>query len=335
MGRPTQLGQIPLVSPRPPAGRWIRRSFVALLVLSVASVAGGLHRWLEVVTHFQPWLAGGYACFLAGAAIPRVRAAFWRPGRVLILAGVGLLLHGLQVAWLWVPAEQPDLDAPQRFRLVVANVLWNRKERRDLLRFFEESEADVLALCELDGELYDTLGQWRERYPYQADNRLHGVAILSRLPLEEVAEHTFSPEQEGLAATIVAGRRRARMIVVHNETPGQVEYEQGLAHLARQCGEIDGALLLVGDLNSSNWSPWFRRILREGGMRDTRRGYGTLSSWWPLDFPILRFPIDHVLVKGPVRLGDLRRGPGVGSDHRPLIAEVELGGRRGRNAASD
>ena len=37
-----------------------------------------------------------------------------------------------------------------------------------------------------------------------------------------------------------------------------------------------------------------------------------------------QIPIDHVLIKGPLAVTALQRGPKVGSDHYPIIADLRL-----------
>ena len=81
--------------------------------------------------------------------------------------------------------------------------------------------------------------------------------------------------------------------------------------------------------------PRFRDLLAATGLRDAARGQGWIGTWPAWLRPAL-VPIDHVLVGGPVAVVGLRRGPFVGSDHYPLVADLRLygGGAAGRGPAT-
>jgi endonuclease/exonuclease/phosphatase (EEP) superfamily protein YafD len=79
---------------------------------------------------------------------------------------------------------------------------------------------------------------------------------------------------------------------------------------------------VVGDLNVTPWSPTFRDLLQAPGLVDTARGRG-LRGTWPVCLPGMRIPIDHCLVSGDLQVLDRQVGPGVGSDHFPVMADLQ------------
>jgi endonuclease/exonuclease/phosphatase (EEP) superfamily protein YafD len=84
---------------------------------------------------------------------------------------------------------------------------------------------------------------------------------------------------------------------------------------------------VVGDLNATPWSSAFAG-LAECGLRRA----GSLRPTWPsLGGGWIGIPIDHVLASRHWRVRDAGLGPGLGSDHRPLLARLVLdgAGRRG------
>jgi endonuclease/exonuclease/phosphatase family metal-dependent hydrolase len=85
---------------------------------------------------------------------------------------------------------------------------------------------------------------------------------------------------------------------------------------------------VLGDLNSTEASPHFQRLLTNGRLSDTRAGRGWFPTWraylpelrWPLLG--LRLPLDHVLT-GPALTSLARNtGPDLGSDHLPASARI-------------
>ena len=80
--------------------------------------------------------------------------------------------------------------------------------------------------------------------------------------------------------------------------------------------------MLVGDLNCTSWTPAFAELERISGLRDSRKGFGVQPTW-PSNLPGLRIPIDHFLVSPSLAVRNRFVGPAVGSDHFPVVIELE------------
>jgi endonuclease/exonuclease/phosphatase (EEP) superfamily protein YafD len=105
------------------------------------------------------------------------------------------------------------------------------------------------------------------------------------------------------------------------------------AAAARKAG---GPVILVGDFNATPYSPRFRTLLKEAGVRVA----GPRLFWpatWPVGGPLAALPgwpalrgvvpgllIDHVLVSPRFAVAGFRRGPDIGADHYPLIVDLVL-----------
>jgi endonuclease/exonuclease/phosphatase family metal-dependent hydrolase len=80
---------------------------------------------------------------------------------------------------------------------------------------------------------------------------------------------------------------------------------------------------MLGDLNATPDAPSFTGLLRDSGLRDAFDGPRWRPTWragfWPL-----AIRIDHVLVSKDVCVEHVEVGPGLGSDHRPLMARLRL-----------
>jgi endonuclease/exonuclease/phosphatase (EEP) superfamily protein YafD len=81
--------------------------------------------------------------------------------------------------------------------------------------------------------------------------------------------------------------------------------------------------ILVGDLNSTVWSPYFAETIGRTGMVDAREGFGLLPTW-PTWLPVMKIPIDQCFVSPDVEIVNLKAGPHIGSDHLPLIIDLRL-----------
>jgi endonuclease/exonuclease/phosphatase (EEP) superfamily protein YafD len=96
-----------------------------------------------------------------------------------------------------------------------------------------------------------------------------------------------------------------------------------LVEMAKFIRSLSGAAVLCGDLNMSPWSVYFRSFLRESGLLDSGKGFGVQPTW-PVDWPVMRVPIDHCFVSEGIRVIDRKIGPKVGSDHFPLLVDFVI-----------
>ena len=105
--------------------------------------------------------------------------------------------------------------------------------------------------------------------------------------------------------------------------------DQQLQAVGELAAETAGPLLVMGDLNTSPWSPIFHELARTSSLRDSRRGYGLQVTW--TGAPFVWLPIDHVFVSDEIVIHDRRVGPDIGSDHLPILMDfsVRKSGERG------
>ena len=96
-----------------------------------------------------------------------------------------------------------------------------------------------------------------------------------------------------------------------------------LEELASTAQRLPEPVMLIGDLNTSTWSPYFADLKQASGLKDGRPGFG-IQATWPVRFPLLRIPIDHCLVSPAIAIRDWARGPDIGSDHYPLVVDFSL-----------
>jgi endonuclease/exonuclease/phosphatase (EEP) superfamily protein YafD len=81
-----------------------------------------------------------------------------------------------------------------------------------------------------------------------------------------------------------------------------------------------GRTLVIGDMNATPWSSRLRDLSAK-----LVRLSPALGSTWFSSLPVLGLPIDHAFVTSDLR-ASARVGPGVGSDHLPLIVSIARDG---------
>jgi endonuclease/exonuclease/phosphatase (EEP) superfamily protein YafD len=120
--------------------------------------------------------------------------------------------------------------------------------------------------------------------------------------------------------------RRVVCYGVHPLPPMSPAYAADRDELFRQLAERvrreAGPVIVAGDFNATPWSHGMRPLVA-AGLRDTQLGHG-FSATWQRRIPIFAIPIDHVLVAGDLTAAARWTGPDLGSDHRPIVAELRF-----------
>ena len=285
---------------------------------------------LELLSHFQvQYFLAALACAALLALLRR-----WRWFAVSLCS---LLLAGSTVLPYQAPGRAAHADAstaPQRtVRLLLANVLLGNRSHGRLLDLVEEADADVLVFQEVNERWRSALAPITERYPYIAGKPREdafGTIVYSRLPIEDVDVLVLGEAgRSTVCLRVVVDGAPLTIVCTHPKppllpTPFKLRNDQ-LQQVADLVGRLPRPLVLAGDLNTTMWSPWFRRLSERTALTSVRHGFGVLGTW-PAALPgFMRIPIDHVLVTDDVSVTGCRLGAPTGSDHLPLIVDLEIG----------
>ena len=271
------------------------------LAAFVIGQLGTLHWFAELFSHFVPHYAAVFA--LAALCLHNRWRYLW--------AAWALAL----TAWtLWPPVLDPPDKAATR--LIWYNVnLDNRDARGESARLLA-ADADILALAEI--QLHDPGWQpLRQHYPHgcvHEENSPFALAVFARAPLA-ACEVRFIEDYPYIRATLADGRV---LYAAHPPPPINADLASARVDYLRTLADrlaAENSTLLVGDLNSSPYSPHYRALLRDADLRATTRNI--LPTWLPLGLNL-----DHALVRhGQAHSKAL---PWHTSDHRPLHIQWSL-----------
>ncbi len=296
---------------------------VAGYALLTAAVGLGSVLWAaELLTHFRvQWaVAGSLLALLCAARRMSLLCAV-----VCALAA----LHVLPVLPYVVPSATAAGGAPS-VRVLQLNVNTANRRHEAVERLVLDTRPDVLALLEVNERWLEALAGLERHYPHRIarpreDN--FGIAVLSRFPLDGLRLRRL--RHDGISMVVgrfTLGSTQVHLVVAHAVPPvGPLHAalrDEQLAELSEIVRSFpEGETVLLGDLNTSPWSPAHRRLERSAGLRNGARGLG-LHPTWPTGFRPLAIPLDHYLVSPGLRLVSLETGSEVGSDHLPVLAEI-------------
>jgi MYXO-CTERM domain-containing protein len=300
--------------------------FEVVCVMGLLATAAGFFArlwWLlELTTHFRPHLA---VTLLA-------LTGFWawrRRRRWVVACGIGCLLNVLVIAphFFGNPAVATTGRSP--LKVVSLNVHTSNPQPELVLEFLRGANADIVLLMEVDGAWMQNLATWSLQYPQQlaaAREDNFGIAAYSRVPWTNAAVMEFgSAEVPTIVADLILPGRRIHFVGTHPLPPGTASYSaqrnEQLMQLAKHVAAVTNPVVLVGDLNTTPWSPHFGDLSKASGLRDGSKGSG-VSGTWPSFLPLGRIPIDHCLLSPELGMPIRQMGPPVGGDHLPMVWTV-------------
>ena len=299
----------------------------ASIVMCAATLIGFLSRlwWVfELTSHFRLHLA------VALGSLTMIWLARRRWLIAAISAGAALV-NLFPVLTVYLPGEALEANNGAKVRLVSLNVHTENENNGLVLKFLENTDADVILLMEVDKAWIDALQPLRTNYSHvvaepREDN--FGIALFSRLPLTNSGVLEFGEaEVPSIRATMSVGKQLCVLLGTHPLPPGSSEYarlrNEQFGKICTWVHDQNLPVVVLGDLNCTPWSPYFADLLRNGGLKNVSPKAGLYGSW-PAWLPLFRIPLDHCLVSTNICIISKRMGPQVGSDHLPLEIELQL-----------
>lgn len=313
------------------------RTILAVFALVVAAIAvsGQLGRWSDqwdAINIVLPYLivpALIAAVFVLATTWRRRGAAFWL-GVVAVLA---ITIGPLPLLLGESRQRSPVSCDGERLRIVQFNAWKDNRATPSAARWIRLVDPD-LVLVEEARNVAPLPVLLRDRYPFQQScigpSLCSTLILAKRAPLASGGLAQGDPENRSAlsAAWMRIGSPAGAFTVIaaHLGRPWPFpRFERDRATLARFVRTQSPATTVVaGDFNLPGWTFQLHRL--EAALGLERRSYALPS--WPAILgdrrnPMPLLPIDHLFAGRDWTVIDIRRGPYLGSDHYPLVADLQ------------
>ncbi len=317
-----------MARPIPPWLKRVAASMPALLLglAFLGTAASPLGLWsshLERMSHFRfGWIV----------LLLLLVAYFIKRGQRLPAVVSGVLVAGsvLTIIPYWIPPAQPARQDPG-LKFIAWNLLWENPRKDEALPWLFEQRADVLVLTECTDDWRARLEKLSAEYPHRITSGrdgAEGMWVLSRHPLDAPDPAGLAAKKPWISTVMRTPQGAVRILGMHPRTPrsGHRFDERNDQYVAAAAiaAASDMPVVLLGDLNCTPFSPWFQRLLRDGRLNDSGKGFGLPSTWRSNGIGL---PIDHILVSSSLQVLERRVHPDrMGSDHHPVIAVLATSG---------
>ena len=228
-------------------------------------------------------------------------------------------------------APETDEQAVE-FSMISSNVLQDNTQYEKILGQVSTLSPDIFVALETDGKWQKALSRVRETHPYYIEypqDNTYGMLLYSKWKMiHHEIRFLFNDHIPSFFVTLQVNEKKINVVVVHPQPPRPQDGPSHLrdAELAKVAEYVQGNeenWIVIGDLNDVAWSHTTRFFLELSGLIDPRQGRGLFSTF-PVKYPFLRFPLDHIFYTDNFELNTLRRLPDIGSDHFPIYANITL-----------
>lgn len=229
-----------------------------------------------------------------------------------------------------LPSELNEPD--RRVRILAANVLMTNRNVKQYIELIRAKEPDIVILAEPDAYWEHCLRAIEDRYPYAIKCPLgntYGMLLYSRLKLTE-QEIRFRVQQDVPSFRAMLHLDTGDTVELHclHPRPPQVGVDTVArdAELVLVAKEVKGSprpVIVTGDMNDVAWSHTTRLFLRISGLLDPRLGRAFCNTFHA-EYPLFRWPLDHLFHSRAFRLVQMTRMAKTDSDHFPVLVDLSF-----------
>lgn len=241
-----------------------------------------------------------------------------------------LVIVTVFIAWVnfqEINYHEDEFNSPIHLKIIHMNVLSSNSNHRDFIKVIQAESPDVIGVQEVSLDWAIILEQSLRNYRYklilpQRDN--FGIAILSKYPIKLFRSKYYHE----LGTKSLEGRIK----IPQGEIPFSYTHPIPPIHKAafknrnKQILTASRSLqhernaLLFGDFNTTPWSSFMKSKMNDSPLTLARGG---IWSTWPVNLSPVGIPLDHFMY-GPNLKVHVRRLDKIGSDHFPIIAEINV-----------
>lgn len=295
---------------------------LGLLTATLFGFLGRLFWFFDLFSHFRVQYMQ--------LSLVLIGIALWRRQnkRAVALILLACLNYAFVLPLYFDPPAPPTVPT---LRAMLMNLNAGNGNTKWVLKAIRSADPDLLLLEEVTPKWATDLAILNSDYPYriaEPQEGCFGIMLLSKVPLEHgkiVEIGTASVPSITVDAYFPQGT--VCIIGTHPLPPMGAAFSQQrnkqLSDLPELVMEQKHPVLLIGDLNVSPFSYWFRRLLSESGLKNSMKGFGFQPSW-PSNLRLLCIPLDHVLHSPEITIHNRVTGGDVGSDHFPVIVDFSV-----------
>lgn len=297
-----------------------------LALASIAAFFGRYVWWLDVLANFRVQYL--VVLLALGGVLAFSRYRRWAFG-ILFIAGINLAV--VAPLYLGSPGES-SVDAPS-IRVMSFNLLSTNDQYGEVVEYIRETEPDVVFLHEASlpwETAMESSDLGYEVTKSRSDDLIFGTLVMTRNSAGVLTYGFKETDARAVEVTTIVDGWDVPVTILSSHPLAPTDSTRAslrdaqLGFAASWAADQSGPYMVVGDFNATPWSWPFRNLLVTGSLRNSQTGFGVQPSFAATSNPLFRVPIDHLVHSDALLVRQRRLGPTLGSDHFPLIVDLEL-----------
>ena len=292
-------------------------------VLTLTGFLGGLFWMFEVTSHFRLQ----YAVLLL---LFTTLCTWLKAWRFAALFFIFAMINGSLLIKFISANQSLTPNAEQPITMLAWNVNSQNREFNELTRLIAEHDPDLILIVEVSsrwGVFLNNIPGYSNNLVYPRDDNF-GIALLSRTnSMESKVLYFGDAGVPSIHSRIQLVDKRFSVLGTHPLPPSGSRMselrDQQLVAISNWATAQTNAVIVVGDLNITPWSPIFSKLTKQSGLINSAEGRGTQGTW-PAFFKPMLIPIDHFLHSKHVIVKRRSVLDAFGSDHFPLLIEFTI-----------
>lgn len=300
-------------------------SAIAIAVASLASFLGWVWWPFDVASSARPHFA--VVLLTMGALLVLARRP--RSGLLILLVAI---LNAVTVVPLFIGPRDAGTPIGGSLSVMTFNVNGLNDRYDDVIAQIAAEDPDVVFIHEATFLWEDALSE--SGLPYRTEpGRTEPLdfGTLALVPNDAMFQSFgfATTDPRAVEVRLTASGVPVRVLGTHPLSPDtevRAELRDMQLDFATQWAAARSGVrtVVAGDFNATPWSYTVRRLLGDGDLFNSQRGYGLELTFPAGSNPIAQVPIDHVLYSEGLAVTDRRLGPASGSDHFPVVVDFVL-----------
>jgi len=297
--------------------------------MSLAAFLGRWIWWLDVLANFRAQYVVGLAVLGLIVVLSR-----WRKTGYAVL-GVALV-NLLVVLPLYLGSPAKATVEASAIRVMSFNLLSTNERYTEVIEYIEGVDPDLILLHEASRPWEVAMEAAELDYQIirpRSEDLIFGTLVLVKGDAVEAVSYGFaasSARAVELTYTPEGWTTTLSILGTHPLAPTDRERadlrDAQLGFAGEWASDRNGAVIVVGDFNATPWSWPFRRLMDSADLQNSQKGFGLQPTFSAESNLLLRVPIDHLLHSPALEVTDRDLGPRLGSDHFPLLVDLQLAG---------
>ena len=305
---------------------------ICFLILSILATALSLAGYLGRLNLYLEFASGYKLQFLLLALCSWFYFGLTRRKIGLIVSLFCILLNLVEILpWYFNRPTITNLESYKPLKVISYNVLWNNQQYDKAIALINRENPDIVAFQEAQAPWQKALTALTTDYPYHVGASKLEIEVYSKLPLTNTKIELYGTYRGLVISDVEIGNNLIKVIATHAYPQlyfGHEGWQIRNQHLEIGIGEyvknLKQSVVIVGDLNVSMWSPFYRSLIDKSNLHNARQGFGILPSHSVINpsYASLSAPIDHCLVSQDIKVSNFKTEQNIGSDHLPIVADL-------------